>query len=272
MLNLIKSDLFRIFKGKTIYVIAIIIILISLISIFSLQPGHMGLSVNSTAEENESLSEASGIEEYRSIMKQGKGFPLDMKILGQNMNLYYFFIVLVFIVIVTDFSNSSIKNTLSSAITRKKYYFAKLILVFGLVTGVVIFNNYFMYGINYLLNGAKFTTGFITFTKTMLIQLPLLYGISSLLVAIAFVTRKNTAYNAIAIPFVMVVQLICFAIINLFKINGDWFNNYEIQYALANLVSNPSMEYIMKCTLLGFIYVLLFNVIGYYSFKKAEIK
>ena len=69
----------------------------------------------------------------------------------------------------------------------------------------------------------------------------------------------------------MVVQLIGMAIINLFKLKGDFFN-YEIQMALSNLASNPSSDYIGKCILLGVVYIIVFNVIGYYAFKKSEIK
>ena len=70
----------------------------------------------------------------------------------------------------------------------------------------------------------------------------------------------------------MLVQLIGLGIINIFKIKADWFYDYEIQYALAKLVDNPTNNYIISIAILGIIYIVLFNIIGYVSFKKSEIR
>ena len=134
MLNLIKADLYRIFKGKSIYVVVFCILVLAFVSCFSMSPGHIGIassSIEQTDYDNEELLEklyeTDSIIETRQIMKEYGSFPLDKVQLGANANLYYFFIVIVVIVLVTDLSNSTAKNTLSSAISRKKYYFSKLI-------------------------------------------------------------------------------------------------------------------------------------------------
>ena len=103
-------------------------------------------------------------------------------------------------------------------------------------------------------------------------QLPLLYGIICLLVSIAFITRKTSMFNTISIPFIMVFQLLVMTITSMFRIKADWFTNYELQYALVNLSNNPTSSYILKCSLLGIGYIVIFGLIGYYAFKKAEIK
>lgn len=275
MLNIIKSDLFRILRGKAIYIAIILMIVMTLTSVIGMSPGYVGISVGTEDvdnEFNEELRNANTLSEVRNVMKKHCEFELDKEILGSNTNLYYFFIVIVVIVICTDFSNKSIKNTLSSAISRKKYYFSKLILVFVIGTALILINNYGMYILNIIINGKKFSSNLWEFTKVVLVQLPLLYGIISLLVSFAFIFRKTSTFNTVAIPFVMVVQLIGMGIINLFKINGEFFYNYELQYALANLVTNPANDYIIKCTMLGIMYIIVFNLIGYFTFKKVEIK
>lgn len=103
-------------------------------------------------------------------------------------------------------------------------------------------------------------------------QLPILYGIICLLVCFAFITRKTSIFNTVSIPFIMVFQLIVMTITSMFKIKADWFTNYELQSALINLSNNPTSGYILKCSLLGIGYIVVFNLIGYYVFKKAEIK
>ena len=278
MLNIIKSDLFRILRGKAIYIIFIVIILMNILSIVSMTTPNIGISIGNSGivdindtELLQRLSEAKSIGEYRDIMKSQGNYELDKAIIGQNSNLYYFFIAVVVVVLCADFSNKSIKNTLSSAISKRKYYFSKLILIMGIGTVIVLFNNYFSYFLNIAVNGENFASSLTDFTKLTFMQLPLLYGAISLLLCFAFVFRKTSAFNTISIPFIMVVQLIGMAIIILFKLKGDFFN-YEIQMALSNLASNPSSDYILKCILLGVAYIIVFNVIGYYAFKKSEIK
>lgn len=276
MFNMMRADLYRILKGRAIYIILAIIILMSTVSIIGMSSGYIGLSVgsnNSTEniEWSEKLETASSLKEYRKIMKNQGEFELDKDILGQNANLYYIFIVIVVIVLTTDFSAKTIKNTLSSAITRKQYYFSKLILILGLCTFIILFNNYFVYFSNLIINGRKFSSSLGDITKITLVQLPLLYGIISLLVFLAFIFQKTSTFNTISIPFIMVIQLIVTGIASLFKLKIDWFYNYEFQSALNNLVHNSTNNYILKCALLGIIYILVFNLIGYYSFKKSEI-
>lgn len=277
MFNIIKSDLFRIFKGKAIYICIVLVLVMSAVSVVSLSPGYLGLSVGSSMDASdivlmEELSQCESLGEYRQVVKNQGSFPLDKDMVGTNINLYYVFIVVAVCVLATDFSNKSIKNTVSSAITRKEYYFAKLCLMLGLGTGFILLNNYFSYFLNLIVNGKNFASDFWEIAKVTVIQLPLLYGIISLLVCFAFVFRKTAIFNAVSIPFIMAVQLIGMTVISMLKIDGELFYNYELQFALRNLSTDPANDYIVKCVILGIAYVLIFNLIGYFSFKKAEIK
>lgn len=279
MLNMIKADLYRILKGKAIYIALFIIIVLSLISAIGLTPGHIGMASmsNSTiniedAEFMEQLSKARNLKDIRDLIKSSGGYPLDQAVLGTNMNLYYIFIVVVVIVLCTDFSNKSIKNTLSSAISRNKYYWSKAILIFLICTFLVLFNNYFFYFANLLVNGKNFASSISAIFKTTIIQFPLIYGIISLLICFAFLFKKTASFNTISIPFIMIVQLITLGITNLLRIKIDWFYQYEIQNALGNLANNPTNQYILNCVVLGIFYIGLFHIIGYFVFRKAEIK
>lgn len=277
MFNIIKSDLYRLVRSKGFYIVIGLVILLSIISVLTLEAGHIGLSTGSSidvtdAETMAKISSAKSLGEFRDIMKSFGAFKLDREIIGQNVNLYYMFIVFVVIILTKDFSNKSIKNTLSSAISRKKYYISKLLLILGISTLLIVFNNYFNYFLNLAVNGKEFASSIGEITKITIYQLPLLYGIICLLVSIAFITRKTSMFNTISIPFIMVFQLLVMTITSMLRIKADWFTNYELQYALFNLTNNPTSSYILKCTLLGITYIILFSFIGYYSFNKAEIK
>lgn len=277
MFNIIKSDLYRLFRSKAFYIVIGIVIIMAIVSVVSMSPGHIGLSVGSNIDVSDTetlskISSAKSLGEFRDIMKSFGTFKLDREVIGQNVNLYYMFIVFVVIILTKDFSNKSIKNTLSSAISRKKYYISKLILILGISTLLILFNNYLSYFLNLAVNGKEFASSIGEITKMTVYQLPLLYGIISLLVSIAFITRKTSMFNTISIPFIMVFQLVVITITSMFRIKADWFTNYELQYALVNLTNNPTNSYILKCSLLGIGYIVIFGLIGYYVFRKAEIK
>lgn len=277
MINMMKADLYRILKGKAIYIVILIIILLSTVSIIGLSAGHIGLGISSSnmmedTEMAKELMEAKSLKDVRRVMKNQGSFPLDKEEIGQNVNLYYLFIVIVVMILCTDFSNKTVKNTLSSAISRKKYYLSKLILIFGISTILILFHNYGFYIANYLINGKEFSSSLTDVTKITIIQLPLIYGIISLLVCFAFLFKKTSTFNTISIPFIMAIQLIVIGITSLFKWKADWFYNYELQFALANLANNPTGSYLIKCIGLGIIYIIIFNLIGYYAFIKSEIK
>lgn len=44
------------------------------------------------------------------------------------------------------------------------------------------------------------------------------------------------------------------------------------KFQSTKLVNNPTNKYIVSCAILGIAYIVIFNTIGYYAFKKAEIK
>lgn len=277
MINIIKSDLYRILKGKAIYIVLTIITILIMVSVVGLSAGTIGLSFDTGSDTSDvglatEVNNAKTLGEYRRIIKNSGAFALDKEIIGTNTNLYYFFIVITVIVLAADFSVKSIKNTISSAISRKEYYFCKLLLVLGLSTFLVLFNNYGAYLLNLIINGKAFSTPLLEFTKLTIMQLPLLYGIISLLVCLAFVFKKVSLFNSISIPLIVIVQIIMISVTNLFKLNATWINDYEIQTALMKLVNNPTNKYVVSCAILGVMYIIIFNIIGYYSFKKAEIK
>lgn len=276
MFNMIKSDVYRLIKSKALYIAIAIIIIMSLLSIIGMSAGNIGLKITSSnlIDDPDILVErttAKSLKEYRNVMKEYGHFELDKEIIGQNANLYYIFIIIVAIILTRDFSNKTIKNTLSSAINRKKYYISKTLIILGTATCLILFNNYFTYFINIAINGKEFSSTFGEIAKLTLYQLPILYGIICLLICFAFITKKASIFNAISIPFVMIFQIVILTITSLFKIQMDIFTNYEFQNALFNLAYNPTNEYILKCSLLGTIYIILFSIIGYYSFKSTEI-
>lgn len=279
MFNIIKSDLYRLLKGKAIYITVLIMAVMLGLSIYELQPGYVGVTGGGLEqmyeEDPEEMTDmrdmdVQSLAEARKMYKQYP-YELDKAILGTNANLYYLFIILIAVIIAADFSKRTVKNTIASAVSRRKYYFSKLICCILTCTMLVLLNNYGMYIVNRLVNGEDFSSSMAAITKVTFYQLPIMYGIISLLVCISVVVKKGSAFNAISIPLLIVAQLLLSLFVKIFKIKGGIFN-YEYQTVLGKLAGSPENNYIIKCVMLGIIYIVIFNVIGYYSFKKAEIK
>jgi len=280
MINMIKADVYRVFRGKGIYLAILLAVIMASSSIYVMQPGYIGLTSSDTISGDSMVDDETGLElsatnsisKTRKILKETSGYPLDSAIIGTNVNLYYMFIIIVVGVLVTDLSHSTAKNTLSSAISKKKYYLSKLFTCCLLCIGLVLLNNYGTYIFNRLINGAKFSSGIEKITKYTLVQLPIMCGIISLLVCMAFLLRKTAAFNAVSIPFVMAAQIVIMGVSALFSIKSNHIMEYEYQFMLSNLVTDTSFSYIMKSITLAIIYIVVFNILGYNVFRKSEIK
>ena len=280
MINMIKADLYRVFRGKGIYLAILLAVIMASSSIYVMQPGYIGLTSSATTSGDSMVDDETGLElsvtnsisKTRKILKETDGYPLDSAIIGTNVNLYYMFIIIVVGVLVTDLSHSTAKNTLSSAISKKKYYLSKLFTCCLLCIGLVLLNNYGIYIFNRLINGAKFSSGIEKITKYTLVQLPIMCGIISLLVCIAFLLRKTAAFNAVSIPFVMAAQMVIMGVSSLFSIKSNHIMEYEYQFMLSNLITDTSFSYVMKSITLAIIYIVVFNILGYNVFRKSEIK
>ena len=166
MLNIIKADLFRILKGKGIYIIIILLFLLSLMSAYTVSPLNVGLNVSGDTTENYGLSDewleklysVKSMSETRDILINHGHYEVDVANVVHNKNMYYFFIAVVVFVLCCDFSNGTIKNTVSTNISKKKYYFSKLLLAIGLGTIITFLNVYFAYFSNLFMNGNNFVS------------------------------------------------------------------------------------------------------------------
>ena len=277
MLNIIKADLFRILKGKGIYIIIILLFLLSLMSAYTVSPLNVGLNVSGDTTETYGLSDewleklysVKSMSETRDILINHGHYEVDVANVVHNNNMYYFFIAVVVFVLCCDFSNGTIKNTVSTNISKKKYYFSKLLLAIGLGTIITFLNVYFAYFSNLFMNGNNFVSSFSNITLLTIRQLPLLYAIISVLITIAVIVRKTSIYNGISIPLLMLFQLIL-GFMNTFNL-PKWIYNYEFETALGKLCLNPTNTYIMQTLSLWTIVFIITTTIGYSYFKKRDI-
>lgn len=278
MINLMRADLYRIVRGKGIYIALALMIAMIGLSIYLCEAGSLALYVSTEAEmssdlNNMSYEEIQGLsmKELREIMLNGEGYELDRDILAHNMNLYYVFIFVVAIVVAADFSGSCVKNTLSSSISRKQYFFAKL--GFNTLCCLVLFflNTYLSYFANIIFNNQNLASSLGTVTKISLMQLPPILALVSILTGFSFILKRTAIFNTIMIPFFMIVQLLLSLAANFLKLSEEQVS-YDIQVMLSKLAYHPSDSYILNSYIICGVVIIVFVLLGYLSFYKAEIK
>lgn len=284
MINMIKADLYRITKSIAFYIAIAIVLLMIGISIYIVAPGMVGnvsfgdVDTSQYSQETEfgtmSMQDVSNlsVSEIREIMLKTEGYELDRDILSVNMNLYYVFIFIAVLAITVDFSAGSVKNTLTSAISKNRYFISKTLLVFGICILIFFANTYISYFANLIFNDGKVSSDLWTVTKISLMQLPPMLALMSILIGIAFTVKKTSVFNIIAIPLVMVFQLVMSLVVTLFSLDSKIITDFELQIMLGKLASEPSGSYITKCCIYCGILIIAFLSLGYTSFRKSEIK
>lgn len=283
MFNMIKADSYRITKSIAFYIAAAIIFVFAAVSIYLVSPGTIGqanIGDISTAQYSQetplddiSFEEMHDLtpKDMRKIMLETENYELDREILAMNMNLYYCFIFIAALIITVDFSSGSAKNTLSSAISRNKYFISKTAIVFGICIFLFFLNTYVVYFGNMIFNSGKVSSDLWTVTKVSLLQLPPMLALMSILTGIAFAVRKTAVYNMITIPLVMVFQLILGVLIKIFDLKSK-IADFELQIMIGKLSADPSDKYIIQSCIVCTVIIIAFLSLGYASFRKSEIK
>lgn len=278
MINMIRADFYRVIHSKGIYIALFILLLLIGIDVYMVHPGSIALGIGTeTVVESEmadmpieELRDLS-IGDIREIMLNTKGYVLDRDVLACNMNLYYLFIFVAAIVIAAEFSGNTIKNTLSSAISRRRYFLSKVFFVNICCLVIFFLNTYIMYFANILFNSKELASDLGTITKVALLQLPPILALVSILTGLAFVLRKTAVFNTVVILLAMVFQLLLNLAAMVFKFKEEWLG-YELQRMLVNLTHDPTQSYVLKSYLVCAIIFVVFYLAGYLAFKKSEIK
>lgn len=272
MINLMKADLYRIFRGVCIYIAMVLMITISVISVVIKEAGYIGNAA--VTYEDDTVVETSGFLSGVTPDSSAEHKMLVRSIIAANINLYYPLILVVFVILMSDFSNKTLKNTLTSAVSKKKYFIYKLIMSLGFSAIFITFSNLLVYILNYIINGRLYTEPIANILKATAFQMPMLLGIVSFLVFMGFLTRRTAIYNAVTIPFVILFQIIIGTIYRMSEseLLGKYLMKFELQTALDTLAYFPETKYCLQCLCFGLGEIIVFAVLSWLIFKKTEVR
>lgn len=256
MINMIKAELYRLTKSKGIYIFWILTAAVYGIAIAIREEG--GIFLGAALDDPQLLT---------AVRK------LDILQMSSNFTFYYLLLMPVFVVIASEFSEHTIKNAITSSISKGQYFIYKF--VFALIFSLICFTaaNYLFYIVNRLVNGDDFSSPIGEFSKAFFMQLPMFAAIISAFIFIAFFLKKGAAFNAVTMIFPFAYTMVGSVMIGIegSKKAGEALMKHDLSVMIKGLtlgVSNSTRnEYYIICAVVT---VVSFTL-GYLSFTKSEI-
>jgi len=256
MLNLIKADLYRITKGKTLWITLGIVVLYTVILGVTGSSGSIG--VGERPAEIEIMLSGSALQ--RAAMMNG-----DI--------LFYSFLPIIIIVSASDFTTSTVKNVLSTGISRTKYYFSKFILALVLSSILILIYVTIPSIAGTLRYGYGNALSLSQYLDILSIQLPIYIAVISIGIFISISCRKTAHLNAIYISGFIAFPLILMILESInsklhFLSKYDLVSKLRIS-AISEIVSKND---ILSAITFSLCVIIVTTVSGITLFRRSEIK
>jgi len=274
MRNIIRADLYRIFRGKGVY-IATAVFLVFIITIIATNGmGTIGVDIHVFQNPDELDDYAEGLTVREEVKMTGKIAPIILA--DGTSDIIYFILPFIVIIAAADFSKGTAKNLISAGESRLKYYIAKLILIgFACIVTVVTFVVLSIL-ITTLMNGfgGSFDMEFVKeVAKIYLPQLYLIFAYSCIGLFVVFTLKSTASLISIYVAFaivptilIMIAQDINERVVDLMKY--DLVFNMKT-YAYPDGAFPPDLT---RTLILGGVFILVCTVGGFLLFRKAELK
>jgi len=267
MMNIMRADMYRIWRGKAIYIT------------FAVLLAFVFLNSNAVAG-------SFGVHLGQGEITDSRGFDIpELVSTGANVayslypvmeNLVYFLLAIVIAVAGAAFTHGTIKNDIAWGIPRAKLYMSRLLLssiicavlmLFYMVSGILI---------ETIVNGwgGPVQDGFwITMAKTLSLQLLMLLAMNSAGVFLVFVTKRTAIVNVSYLAFYLVPPMLIMMLTN---INPNFSRLFDFSI-LANLsilghLDQLSTSEIITAIGTGIFFLVMPAIAGIALFRKAEIK
>lgn len=265
MLNIIHADVYRLLRGKAIYITLIVLAAFVALNVASGMT-TIGLNRSLTEELYQSTNE--------TIMTEG--LKTAETIVSNSDSLIFFLMPLFIGVCATMFTHGTVKNKLSAGVSRVTLYFSKLLLsavlclllilayvLFGMITAVVLRG----------FGGLPPWEATSDMVKSLAAQLVILLAFSSVGVFLSFSTRRAAAVNGAYIAFILVPSIIV-NILSSFSNTITEYLKYDLYGCLMSFIyiDRLSSPDILRGILVGAVYILASTLAGIAIFRKCEIK
>lgn len=252
MMNMFRAELYRLTKSASFWLFWVLTVGIYLFTI--VEKAYGGVSLGAPMEFGD--------------------VKMDIGQVAFNFTFYFLLIAPVFSIIAGEFSEHTIKNTISSGISRKKYFIAKSL--FTLIYCMISFigANYLFWIFNKLINGEEYSSSFEDFSKALMSQAPMFLAIVSVFIFVAFLLKKGAAFNAVTIltPILATtIELVLYGMEST-KSVGETLLRYELSTMINSLALGCTDSYRARCYIICAAAAAVSFIFGYIAFTKTEIE
>lgn len=285
MINIIKMDLYRMFKTRSMYVIWIVMIFITVFSSSFLAP--VKENINQSVENADDFAEESISEE--EIDNTNLGMTVDLSTQkGENITVYRMFyanmsakaiglFLVIFAVIFStaDINSGYIKNIGGQVKNREQLILSKVVslFVFTILTiGIFIL-------VQAISNGIFL--GYVEwgkcnlFFRYLVAQIPLHFALEMICMGLAIALRNNVFSMIISVCLCMNVMTIFYSAIDhlVYKMGIKEFHmlNYTVTGKIALLSDELTTKDSIAAVLIAAIFVVVTVVLSSVIFKKRDI-
>jgi len=276
MMNIIRGDIYRVSRGKSIYITLAVLLAIIILQVVA------GAFMDTVFYFDESVSTEITIDTTESSVETEvdtfqRPFGIEAPFFAMTLSggiLLILFPILIF-VSTADFSSGAVKNTLAGGMTRLKYYGTKLIfscVICALMLLVyVLLSTLFATVITGF--GGTVSLDFISkVTQVFLFQLLIWLAVTCVMHFFIFLVRSK-AVIGVFIAYLIIPSFILF----LLSFINSWFEKlivFDLPENLARVVEIAEMPSgdITKIILISIGYIIIATIGGYLVFRRAEIK
>jgi len=260
MTNIIRADIYRIIRGKSLYIISLLVVLFGLMVVIAATLTDATLPfVNASPE----ALELNGINSAGLLFSNG---PM----------LTFLLIPLVMMVAGPIFTDGTAKNEIAWGISRTRLYTARLIIV-TVVCGLML--------LVYLTAGMIFATilrGFgdyipygywFNIIKTIVLQSFMFSAASWMGIFLIFTIKSGYAFVEVFMGVMVAPTLIAVLFMNA-NIDLSRVLDFDITTNIGRLgaVADMDTRGILMALVVGAVWMVIPTIIGLIRFQKAEIK
>ena len=277
MRNIIRADIYRIIRGKGLYITLAVFLAVIALQVTSGANMNTGISY-STVETFSTIEDFENLESLdpADLFHPPTGVEAPFKAMEEAHNTLYFMMPLIIFIVAADFNSGAAKNTLACGVSRAKYYCSKLILSCAccalLLAAYIIISTLAATAINGF--GGVFDGEYVL--NALKIFLPQLWlCIAGVFVGnfFAFVFRRSSAFIGIYIAFLLIPSILIF-ILSFISDVFEKLYDFELTMSIGVLTQINSMPPgdIARVLAVGAGYIAVASIGGFLIFKKAEIK
>ena len=267
MMRLMRADIYRILRGKAIYITFAVMVAIVILTVFVVRRPMEVVTVTVTEDE------LPGMQIAAEVMSGS--VAAQMALDAMDTLQFYAFIVAIVAVAMSAFSSGAIKNELSVGISRAKLYLSKLILSAMLCLA-------FMFGwmalsilLAITIDGPGYWSGDFLWgiAKSFGMQTFFMLALNSIGMFFCFTFKRTAATIGAYVALIFVPMMVVSLLVIAFPSAIDYlFYDLASQISIFARTSTIPGAYFARGVAVGMAWLLMPTIAGIMLFKKAEIK